>query len=166
MSVLISGNAFAFPLFGSYIRHAGQIPVVPGQGAHAIEKARCLLEQGNSVGIFPEGRFSPQDGGFHEPRTGAARLALLTGAPVIPVGIYLPRERCLKVTSHHTGKKTMGFWYLFGPYGITVGKPIWFKGDTESKDQTQFVAENIMKWIRSLALESEMRINTSSIGFL
>jgi len=160
MSVLISGSAFTFPLFGLYLRHAGQIPVVPGQGAGAIEKARCLLDQGHSVGIFPEGRFSPRDGGFRKPHAGVAHLALLTGAPVIPVGIYLPRERCLKVSTHHTGKKTTGFWYLFGPYGITVGKPIWFKGDTKSMDQIQFVAENIMKWIRSLALESEIRINT------
>jgi 1-acyl-sn-glycerol-3-phosphate acyltransferase len=159
MSVLITGNAFTFPLLGLYLRHTGQIPVVFGQGAGAIEKARRLLDQGHSVGIFPEGQFSPRNGGFRKPHIGVAHLALFTGAPVIPIGIYLPRERCLKITTRHTGRKTTGFWYLFGPYGITVGKPMRFKGDTKSMDRIQYVAENIMKWIRSLARESEIRIN-------
>jgi 1-acyl-sn-glycerol-3-phosphate acyltransferase len=44
MSVLILGNAFVCPLFGLYIRHAGQIPVVAGQGACAFEEALFLLE--------------------------------------------------------------------------------------------------------------------------
>lgn len=158
MSVMITANAFTFPLFGFYIRKAGQIPVIPGQGEQALEKARCLLEAGYSVGIFPEGTFSPQAGGFHEPRTGAARLALSTGVPVIPVGISLPREKSLKISSRLSGKPTVGYWYLRGPYSITVGKPIRFEGDPQDKNHVHKTSQSMMEWVRTLAHESEQRL--------
>jgi len=158
MSVMITANAFSFPLFGSYIRGAGQIAVIPGQGEEALENARRLLEAGRSVGIFPEGTFSPQAGGFHQPRTGAARLALTTGVPVIPVGIYLPRERSLKIVSRLSGRPTIGYWYLHGPYGITVGQAMRFHGNPGDKAHVQSISQSIMHWIRSLAHESEQRV--------
>ncbi|MEJ2520858.1 MAG: 1-acyl-sn-glycerol-3-phosphate acyltransferase, partial [Desulfuromonadales bacterium] len=42
------------------------------------------LRLGESIAIFPEGNLSPLSGGCHAPRSGVARLALTTGAPVIP----------------------------------------------------------------------------------
>lgn len=158
MSVLITANAFSFPLFGRYIHKAGQIPVFPGQGERALEQARTLLESGHSVGVFPEGTFSPQGGGFHEPRTGAARLALRTGVPVIPVGIYLPRERSLRIASKLSGKPTVGYWYLFGPYSMTVGTPVRYEGDSGDQDHVWSISQHIMQWIRTLARESELRL--------
>jgi 1-acyl-sn-glycerol-3-phosphate acyltransferase len=164
MGVLITANAFSFPLFGFFIRKAGQIPVIPGQGEAALEKARRLLEAGYSVGIFPEGKFSPQEGGFHEPRTGAARLALSTGVPVIPVGISLPREKSLKISSKLSGKPTTGYWYLRGPYSVTVGKPIRFEGSHEDKEHVQSISQNMMQWIRALAQESEQRLRRFTLA--
>jgi 1-acyl-sn-glycerol-3-phosphate acyltransferase len=164
MSVLISANAFAFPLFGAYIRKAGQIPVIPGQGEQTLEKARHFLEKGYSVGIFPEGTFSPQTGGYQEPRTGAARLALLTGVPVIPVGIYMPREKSVKISSNLSGGPTTGYWYLYGPYNVTVGKPIRFEGDPADKTYVQSVSRNIMQWIHMLAQESEQRLRRFTLA--
>jgi len=158
MSVLITANAFSFPIFGFYIRKVGQIPVIPGHGEQALQQARAYLEAGRSVAIFPEGTFSPQGGGFHEPRTGAARLALSTGVPVIPVGIYLPREKSLRIASKLSGRPTVGYWYLRGPYGITVGKPIRFEGNPADKEHVQSISQNMMNWIRSLADESERRL--------
>ena len=38
MSVLIVSTAFAFPLFGEYIRRSGQIQVIPGQGEQALKQ--------------------------------------------------------------------------------------------------------------------------------
>lgn len=69
MSVMIASTAFTFPLFGEYIRRAGQIQVLPGDGARAMEQAKEFLKAGYSVGIFPEGDFSPQAGGFRQPVT-------------------------------------------------------------------------------------------------
>jgi len=158
MSVLIVSTAFTFPLFGDFIRRAGQIQVLPREGAQAMEQARKFLEAGYSVGIFPEGGFSPQTGGFREPRSGAARLALSTGVPVIPVGIYLPRERSLRITSRLSGKPTVGYWYLRGPYGITIGNPMQLEGNVENSDQVRTQAQTMMRWVRSLAQESEFRV--------
>ena len=158
MSVLIVASAFSFPLFGSYIRKAGQIPVFAGQGEQALEKARCLLDKGWSVGIFPEGSHSPQDGGFHDPRSGAARLALKTGAAVIPVGIHLPQEKSMYISSRLGGQSAVGYWYLRGPYAVTVGKSVYFKGDSDDRGQVQSTAQRMMELIRSLAAESRTRM--------
>lgn len=158
MSVMIVSTAFAFPLFGPYIRHAGQIPVLPGKGAQAMQQAKKLLRAGYSVGIFPEGGFSPQEGGFREPHGGAARLALSTGVPVIPVGIYLPRERCLRIASNLSGQPTLGYWYLRGPYSITVGAPMQLEGNAEDSENVHTQAQTMMRRIKSLAQESEFRL--------
>lgn len=158
MSVMVSGNAFSVPLFGSYLHRIGQIPVNPGKGRQALQKAHDLLKAGRSVGIFPEGTFSPQEGGYREPRTGAARLALSTGVHVIPVGIYLPREKSLKISSKLSGKQTTGYWYLRGPYSVTVGKSIRFEGNPEDKVHVQSISQNMMQGIRGLAYESEQRL--------
>jgi 1-acyl-sn-glycerol-3-phosphate acyltransferase len=67
----------------------GMIPVDRSGGRRslvALDAAAELLERGELFGIFPEGTRS-RDGLLHRGRTGAARLALRTGAPLVPVGI-------------------------------------------------------------------------------
>ncbi len=80
---------FRVPLLGSFIRAFGAFPVDirKGKGREAYERARALVEQGEIVGIFPEGRRS--ETGWMEPalREGAARLAWETGAPLYPASI-------------------------------------------------------------------------------
>ncbi len=158
MSVLITVNAFTVPLLGYYLRKTRQICVDPKQGSAALDEARRLLENGRPVAVFPEGLISPKEGGFHSPRSGAARLALKTGVPVIPVGIYLPRERTLSITSGISGKKTTANWYLRGPYSVTVGQPMKFEGNAEDREQVRGVTHSIMESIRALAQESEQRL--------
>jgi 1-acyl-sn-glycerol-3-phosphate acyltransferase len=159
MSVMIVSTAFTVPLFGEYIRRAGQIQVMPGGGAQAMEQARDFLKAGYSVGIFPEGDFSPQTGGFRKPRSGAARLAISTGVPVVPVGIYLPRERNLRIASSRlSSQPTVGYWYLHGPYGITVGDPVKLDGSPADTEHVRAQAQTMMGWIKSLAQESELRV--------
>lgn len=158
LSVLISGNAFAMPLFGQFLHHCGQISVMAGQGRDALDQAQQRLQAGHSVGLFPEGLVSPQSGGYHPPRTGAARLALSTGAPVIPIGIYLPREKNLYIKSKLTGQHTEAYWYLRGPYGMTVGEPITFAGDVEDQSLVRSVTAAMMEKIHELAEESEQRV--------
>jgi len=65
----------------------GAFPIKRGESdEEAMETARVILERGGAVGIFPEGtRVRP--GPLGEPRSGAGRLALETGAPVVPVAI-------------------------------------------------------------------------------
>src|SRR4029077_17215084 len=52
----------------------------------ALDAAIPALRSGDLVGVYPEGTRSP-DGRLYRGRTGAARLALLAGVPVIPVGV-------------------------------------------------------------------------------
>ncbi len=52
----------------------------------ALDQAAASLEAGDLFMIYPEGTRT-RDGYLHKGRTGAARLALRTGSPIIPVGI-------------------------------------------------------------------------------
>lgn len=52
----------------------------------ALETAADLLGDGRLVGIYPEGTRS-RDGLLHRGHSGVAHLAMITGAPIIPVGI-------------------------------------------------------------------------------
>jgi glycerol-3-phosphate dehydrogenase (NAD(P)+) len=65
----------------------GAFPIERGESDElAMETARIILEGGGAVGIFPEGtRVRP--GPLGEPKRGVGRLALETGAPVVPVAI-------------------------------------------------------------------------------
>ncbi|GAB2644188.1 lysophospholipid acyltransferase family protein [Nocardia goodfellowii] len=66
---------------------AGQVPVDRTGGtaaADALAAATGILEAGGIWAIHPEGTRSP-DGRIYRGRTGALRVAMATGAPVIPV---------------------------------------------------------------------------------
>ena len=80
---------FHVPLLGSLVRLFGEFPVDTrkGRGASALGAAKSLLEEGELVGIFPEGKRSRTGWMEEELRAGAARLALETGAPLVPASI-------------------------------------------------------------------------------
>ena len=161
LSILIIEHAFKAPLFGGLLRHSGHIPVLLADRHAAFDAARKQLGEGRSVAIFPEGDLSPRQGGSLPARSGAARLALLTGAPVIPIGIYFRRERARALVSKFHGKSETGYWYLRGPYGVTIGEPMQFKGDVEDRVHVRSISEIIMQTINSLALASQKRLETS-----
>ena len=157
--ILIKDVLFQVPLFGEYLRHLGHIPVRAGKGQEAIEAALEYLRAGQTIMIFPEGDLSPWAGGCHQARTGVARLALASGAPVIPVGIHLLRERILPVRSTVRGQVEDSRWYLAGPYHITVGSQLRYTGSVEDRPHVRAVSDNIMRHIVELAHESENRLN-------
>lgn len=65
----------------------GTIPVrLEGQDSGGIKRALRLLGRGRVLGIFPEGTRS-EDGSVRPVRPGAALVAALSGAPVIPAWI-------------------------------------------------------------------------------
>jgi putative phosphoserine phosphatase/1-acylglycerol-3-phosphate O-acyltransferase len=80
------------PLVGSLTRALGAIRVDRGSGSDApmIEAARAI-RAGELVAVFPQGTI-PRGPDFFDPalkgRYGAVRLALETGAPIVPVGLW------------------------------------------------------------------------------
>jgi 1-acyl-sn-glycerol-3-phosphate acyltransferase len=104
---------FRVPLLGVLLRLFGAIPVDvrKGKGKEAYERAKALVEAGEIVGIFPEGKRSRS--GWMEPqlREGAVRLARETGALLYPATItgafrawphfrLLPRPARVRVRFH------------------------------------------------------------------
>ncbi len=157
--IMINDVLFHVPILGEYLRRSGHISVKPGHGQEAIDEALDHLKAGHTVVIFPEGLISPLTGGFHKARTGVARLALASGAPVLPVGIHLIKNKLHTLKSVVSGKEETSYWYLRGPYGITVGNPIRFHGDVEDHELVRETAEQVMLRIRQMAYESEQRFN-------
>lgn len=67
----------------------GMIPIDRRGGDHAkaaLDVARRVLEGGGLFGIYPEGTRS-RSGKLYRGHTGAARLAVESGAPIIPIGL-------------------------------------------------------------------------------
>lgn len=156
--ILIEERLFKVPVLGRYLHAAGHICVLPDRGRAAFDAAEAALRRGENVVIFPEGAISPLEGGFHKPRTGVARLALSTGAPVIPVGIHLDRARIRLITTMVDGKPALGTWYLDGPYALTVGAPLHFTGDVDDRAVVEAAAERVMARIRILAHQGTLRV--------
>jgi len=72
-----------------FYRGMGQIPIRRGagtEGLRALGTAEIALARGDAIALYPEGTRS-DDGFVHRGQKGAARLALITGALVIPVGL-------------------------------------------------------------------------------
>jgi 1-acyl-sn-glycerol-3-phosphate acyltransferase len=72
----------------------GMVPIDRGGGSsaeRALDTAARILDRGELFGIYPEGTRA-RDGKLHKGHTGPARLALRTGAPIVPVGMVGTRD--------------------------------------------------------------------------
>jgi 1-acyl-sn-glycerol-3-phosphate acyltransferase len=85
---------FRVPLVGRVLRGAGQIPVFreSGNAAKAYSAAVDAVRGGELVAVYPEATLTRDpDGWPMVGKTGAARIALATGAPVVPVAQWGPQ---------------------------------------------------------------------------
>ena len=85
---MIKASAFKVPVIGKMLVGCGQIPVNRGakDAAQALRLAADALGRGEAVIIYPEGTATRDPGLWPmAAKTGVARLALATGAPVVPV---------------------------------------------------------------------------------
>jgi 1-acyl-sn-glycerol-3-phosphate acyltransferase len=86
---LIAAEVF-HGVIGWIVRQARQIPLRRGsRDTSALDDAIEALRRGSCVGIFPEGSVNGDAyNGLQRIRSGLTRIALPTGAPVVPVGIW------------------------------------------------------------------------------
>ncbi|GAA1016989.1 lysophospholipid acyltransferase family protein [Tsukamurella strandjordii] len=76
----------------------GQIPVDRSGGtasSPALDAATKIVQDGGAWGIHPEGTRSP-DGRLYKGKTGAVRVALATGTPIVPIALRNTEDRTLK----------------------------------------------------------------------
>ncbi|MGV9316821.1 lysophospholipid acyltransferase family protein [Streptomyces sp. NPDC003691] len=90
--VLAAAGLWRIPVLGGALTRGGHIPVHrhDRRAARALDDAAAALAHGRLVLVYPEGGIAARPGSGEEApgafRTGPARLAALTGAPVVPVG--------------------------------------------------------------------------------
>jgi len=121
----------------------GQVPVDRSGGRRseaALLTGLEVLAGGNSLGIYPEGTRSP-DGRLYKGRTGIARLAIESGAPVIPIAMF----NTDKIQPSGTViPKVMRV-------GISFGEAMYFEGDSTNLLYLREVTDQIMKRIQQLS---------------
>jgi len=86
---LAKSGLFKNKALGFFLRSAGQIPVerMSRNAVGAYDAAVAAIEAGECVVVYPEGTITRDpDGWPMTGKSGAARIALATGCPVIPVG--------------------------------------------------------------------------------
>lgn len=88
-------SVFRVPVVGWILHRCRQIPVERGT-ADAVKSLDALIDalaEGGAVVIYPEGTITREPGLWPmRGKTGAARLALTTGAPVVPVAMWGPER--------------------------------------------------------------------------
>jgi 1-acyl-sn-glycerol-3-phosphate acyltransferase len=92
---LAKSGLFKNKALGFFLRAAGQIPVerLSKNAAGAFDAAVEAVRQGECVVVYPEGTLTRDpDGWPMTGKSGAARIALETGCPVIPVGQWGAQE--------------------------------------------------------------------------
>jgi 1-acyl-sn-glycerol-3-phosphate acyltransferase len=84
-----TGTGVKGALIRAWFEGIGMVPVDRDDSKSALDSLNVALEvlaSGEAFGIYPEGARS-RDGRLYRGRTGAAHLALTSGAPVLPVGL-------------------------------------------------------------------------------
>nr|WP_269212813.1 MULTISPECIES: lysophospholipid acyltransferase family protein [unclassified Schaalia] len=118
----------------TFMKAVGTIPVDRSGGRAseaALNAGLARLSQGELFGIYPEGTRSP-DGRLYRGKTGVARLALLSGAPVIPVAM-IGMHDAQPIGQRIPSRKNIG---------ILVGEPLDFSR-YKGLDQDRFVLRAI-----------------------
>lgn len=121
---LLQDGYFSMPVIGWMLKEIEQIPVYRGteRAKEALTQACDLLREGKTIVIFPEGQEVPV-GERIPAKTGVVRMALETGAPIIPLGTHVPPKSLNTVHITWKGEKCSGFWQFTGKRYMHFGTP-------------------------------------------
>ena len=162
LRLLATSGVFGAPLLGTVARRLGFIKVKRGaaDASTSLDEATHALAEGEAVGIFPEGRLTRDPMMWPErAKTGAVRLALRTGAPIVPVAMVGAH----RVISRHRVVPNLVFNLVRRPTVDTrVGEPIDVRklmniGQTTepTPDEVRLAADLVMS--RLVAVVGELR---------
>jgi 1-acyl-sn-glycerol-3-phosphate acyltransferase len=149
---LAKQSLFEVPVFGSVLRHVRQIPVRRGtvDAVKALEAAITAIKAGDGVIVYPEGTTTKEpDLWPMRGKTGAARLALLTGAPVVPLVTWGPERIFDPRTSKLRLRPRMPVTVVAGP---SVDLSRW-AGSAPTKAVLEEMTETIMLRLRDMISE-------------
>ena len=143
-------SVFTTPVVGTIVRATGMIPVDRSNDpAQALAPAATELRRGGCVGIYPEGTTTRhRDFWPEQSRTGVARLALMSGATIVPVAQWGTQNLL-----GHGGLRdlvTTGFRLRRRPITVRVGAPILLTGDPEDRDAVAAGTERVAQALLSL----------------
>ncbi len=135
---LVAAEFFRKAFFGGVLRSFDQIPIRRGVGdVHALGAALETLRHGAVLAIAPEGAVNPAaPGELQRIRSGVARLALPTGAPIVPVGIWGTQKRW-----PHGGINWGRPWRP--RVAIVFGPPLLPHGDASADDDVDDLCERL-----------------------
>ncbi|MBN9624572.1 MAG: 1-acyl-sn-glycerol-3-phosphate acyltransferase, partial [Actinobacteria bacterium] len=92
MNYVAKVELFQKPLQAWFLSRLGAFPIRRGESdADSMETARMVVERGGTLCIFPEGT-RIRSGSLANPKRGVGRLALQTGAPVLPTAVIGTEE--------------------------------------------------------------------------
>ena len=155
---LLQDGLFTIPVIGNLLKQSGQIPVYreTARAREAFDQACQLLREGKTIVIFPEGKQVPE-GQRIPAKTGTVRMALETGAPIIPAGLYVSPENLVKISLNFNGCQRSGLWQLSGKSYVRFGTP-WKPGNGISDvDQINIHVETSELMDRIYTLVSEIK---------
>ena len=120
----------------------GQVPIDRSGGKRseaALLTGLRLLKENHCLGIYPEGTRSP-DGRLYKGRTGIARMAIESGAPIVPVAMYNTAE--IQPTGQIVPKVRR--------VEMVFGEPMYFTGDSTDLDVLREATNKLMEKIAEL----------------
>jgi len=155
MTLLGKNDLFRIPVLKNLLHKWGEIPIRRG-GAdrEALRRALRILTDGRILGLFPEGRRS-YEGELQKGLTGAAFLALQSGAMIVPIGVMGTQE--IKVRPHP---------FYLGKITINIGQPFQlFRTNSENqKEELQHHTDLIMRRIAELLPEDSRGVYAGKDG--
>lgn len=146
---LAKEGLFRVPIVGPVLLACGQIPVFRSgrKNGDPMESAYEVLRAGHIIGIFPEGTLTREPNQWPmRGKTGAIRIAIEAGVPIIPVGQW-GTEAVMETYSRKILPKP---WHKVR---MVIGKPIdvsALKGQKYSTEQLVSLTDQVMNDITTL----------------
>jgi len=148
VTFLAKSEYFTSPGLAGFIKKLtfialGQVPIDRSGGKRseaALLTGLRLLKEGRCIGIYPEGTRSP-DGRLYKGRTGIARLAIESGAPIIPVAMFNTAE--IQPTGQVVPKVRR--------VEMVFGEPIYLDGDSTDQALLRTLTNQLMEKIAQLS---------------